>query len=379
MNILHPVLAQQIVSRAMEILPCNVNIMDSLGIIIASGDSSRIHTQHEGAQLVLANQRVVEIDESAASALRGVQPGINLPILHHQRLVGVIGITGELERVRPYAELLKMTAEMLLVQGDASHLEQLHQQQRTRLIKNLLDPSQKLHERAKEARQLGLHTAFPRQACLLELHASASSTPVITDLLNQIQYLPGDHWCAIVSPTSLLWCPPLPHPPITQDWLEQQFGTYEKDLLRLAIAGPAHDITALHHASMAASHLVAWAQTNAPDERILILDDHHLSILIYRHRDDWQVNMLLEPTRLLLRHRSGAILGRTLLAWIETDQHIDACATRLGIHRNSLNYRLKQVRTITGMDPNQADHLTRLTLGLQLAGVKDALNRPGFP
>ena len=54
-------LAQDIVDRAMAILPCNVNVMDYLGIIIGSGEAERLYTRHEGAQLVLANSRVVEI------------------------------------------------------------------------------------------------------------------------------------------------------------------------------------------------------------------------------------------------------------------------------------------------------------------------------
>lgn len=46
-------LAQHIVDRAMAILPHNINVMDAQGMIIGSGDPSRLHTRHEGAQLVL--------------------------------------------------------------------------------------------------------------------------------------------------------------------------------------------------------------------------------------------------------------------------------------------------------------------------------------
>ena len=59
-------LAQDIVDRAMAILPYNVNVMDSQGLILGSGEPERINTRHEGAQLVLANGRVVEIDAQTA-------------------------------------------------------------------------------------------------------------------------------------------------------------------------------------------------------------------------------------------------------------------------------------------------------------------------
>ncbi|MFO5742574.1 sugar diacid recognition domain-containing protein, partial [Klebsiella pneumoniae] len=49
----------------------------------------------------VADRRVVEIDEQAAACLRGVRPGVNLPLLHAERLVGVLGITGAPEVVPP--------------------------------------------------------------------------------------------------------------------------------------------------------------------------------------------------------------------------------------------------------------------------------------
>lgn len=48
-NFLDSRLAQEIVTRTMRIIDCNVNIMDSKGYIIGSGDPERIGELHEGA------------------------------------------------------------------------------------------------------------------------------------------------------------------------------------------------------------------------------------------------------------------------------------------------------------------------------------------
>lgn len=103
-------LAQDIVDRAMAILPCNVNVMDSQGLILGSGEPERINTRHEGAQLVLANGRIVELDVDAAKCLKGVQPGVNLPLMLDGRLIGVLGLTGDPLQLRTYGELVRMTA-----------------------------------------------------------------------------------------------------------------------------------------------------------------------------------------------------------------------------------------------------------------------------
>ncbi|HMU17861.1 MAG TPA: sugar diacid recognition domain-containing protein, partial [Thauera aminoaromatica] len=66
MFLLDASLAQSIVDRAMQILRTNVNVMDERGLIIASGDRARIGSRHEGALLVLAQGRAVEVDAAVA-------------------------------------------------------------------------------------------------------------------------------------------------------------------------------------------------------------------------------------------------------------------------------------------------------------------------
>lgn len=62
-------LAQQIVERTMDIIGCNVNIMDAKGRIIASGDEERIGETHDGALLALSQERTVDIDEQITKNL----------------------------------------------------------------------------------------------------------------------------------------------------------------------------------------------------------------------------------------------------------------------------------------------------------------------
>lgn len=42
-------IAQDIVKEMMKVVPYNINIMNEKGVIIGSGDSSRIGNMHEGA------------------------------------------------------------------------------------------------------------------------------------------------------------------------------------------------------------------------------------------------------------------------------------------------------------------------------------------
>jgi len=72
------------------------------------------------------------------------------------------------------------------------------------------------------------------------------------------------------------------------------------------------------------------------------------------------------------RDRRGT-LRRTLLAYLETGgSHVDA-AGHLGIHRNTLSYRLKQIATLTGREPTIPSNQIVFHLALL------ALNMPPAP
>jgi hypothetical protein len=70
---------------------------------------------------------------------------------------------------------------------------------------------------------------------------------------------------------------------------------------------------------------------------------------------------------LVVRDKRGT-LRRTLLAYLESgDSQVDA-ATKLGVHRNTLAYRLKQIAELTGVDPTKPQSHLALHMAL-LASV----------
>lgn len=46
--------------------------------------------------------------------LQGVKAGMNLPLLFHDEVIGVIGITGEPENISRYGEILRKMTELLI-------------------------------------------------------------------------------------------------------------------------------------------------------------------------------------------------------------------------------------------------------------------------
>lgn len=145
----------------------------------------------------------------------------------------------------------------------------------------------------------------------------------------------------------------------------------------LAISGPIMGAAALLEATRQARFVAALMTSGligGPVGRFDMLSDLGAYRLLYRL---WGSNDLATFTtdalgELVTRDRRGT-LRRTLLAYLDAGgSHVDAAA-RLGIHRNTLSYRLKQIAALTRCEPT--DPSTHLVLHLALL----AASMPAMP
>ncbi|NWB47847.1 sugar diacid recognition domain-containing protein [Pseudomonas gingeri] len=355
-------LAQNIVDRAMAILPCNVNVMDSQGLILGSGEHERIDTRHEGAQLVLANQRIVELDESSAACLKGVQPGINLPLMHDERLIGVLGLTGIPEELRTYAQLLRMTAEMLVSERHREVERQWRQQRSEDLLALLLGESSASARLVDEAAHIGLKPHLVRTPVLIELVSETATAP-IGDWLSRRT---ADSWLLPLSAQSLLWCCPSAQLGSTQSLLDK-LDAHGWRAERIIVGIPAQGA---HRARMVMERvkaLAAYGRAIIPGERLLSLERYRVPALLWAHREEDAVQELQVVLDKVRARDSNGLLMQTLRSWCDHSGQIQDCADALGVHRNSLRYRMDKIAEISNLDLNRLDDITSLYLAIQLS------------
>jgi DNA-binding PucR family transcriptional regulator len=69
----------------------------------------------------------------------------------------------------------------------------------------------------------------------------------------------------------------------------------------------------------------------------------------------------------------GVDLVRTLSAYLECRGNYDATASALSVHRNTLKYRLRRIREVSGHDLKDADTLFNLQLATRAWSTKLAL------
>lgn len=354
-------LAQDIVNRAMAILPHNVNVMDSQGLILGSGEPGRIYTRHEGAQLVIANGRIVEIEQATALGLRNSLPGVNVPLMIDNKLIGVLGITGDPDQVRTYAALVRMTAEMLLAQRVLQTQQHWREQRREALQAVLLAVDAPSPALLAEAIQLDLKPLIARLAVGLELTSAAEAMAMSRWLRDHFQ----DSWCSRVEENTLLWCRPST---TTVDMDALVFRARQRGchVLRIAEGGSTFDLHTLREEAHQLCDLLVYGRQIQPTLPRLSLGTYRLQACLWRLKDDPAIKAWLAPIQLLVAHDPSGSLLITLKAWCLHHGQVQVCADYLGLHRNTLRYRIEKIRSITGLSPDLIPDLTALCLGSTL-------------
>lgn len=110
---IHADFARKFVERIAHYTDYNINIMNEQGIIIASRNPERIGTFHETAyRMIRSNLEISSV--SKGDALLGVQNGVNLLVHYGKKPIAVVGVTGEPDKVREIALIIKMSLETMV-------------------------------------------------------------------------------------------------------------------------------------------------------------------------------------------------------------------------------------------------------------------------
>jgi carbohydrate diacid regulator len=105
-------LAQQIVDTVKDVSGYHINFIDGSGIIFASTNHQRIGDFHEIGYRAAMTGEVIET--TGEQQFKGSLKGVNIPIFHNALFVAVIGITGEPDEVRKYANLAIRITQLLI-------------------------------------------------------------------------------------------------------------------------------------------------------------------------------------------------------------------------------------------------------------------------
>lgn len=349
-------LAEEIVAQTMIRLNRNLNVMDTNGVILASGETERIEKIHEGAVHVAKSGQSLRVTETDAANWHGVKPGINMPIHFQGKLVGVIGITGNPEELKEISTLVQLTTEMMVHQSlITSHIE--WNRKRNELIFEELTSGNPLsaavHERIF---QMGLEGANSFTTLLIELKKTPSPSQRIIEQLEG--HFDGQTVVAGHSNLNEIFLLVANEEPQKLEWKLQSLLQF------LQKAGPVRIGAGITVGSIFDVRTSYLAARNAldfgnPDQSLIHFEEVELLALLKRNPQA----ELEKFTGRILEGLSNP-LCRTLSQYFACNKNHAETSSQLEIHRHTLSYRLKKIKDISGLDPSNFQDAVVLYLAL---------------
>ncbi|RJG16984.1 sugar diacid recognition domain-containing protein [Paenibacillus thiaminolyticus] len=377
-------LAQEIVTRTMQVIHYNVNVMDERGRIIGSGDRSRLYQKHEGAVIAIERKGRFEIDEESARKLQGVLPGTNLAIQFQGEVVGVIGITGDPNEVTKYGELVKMTAEMYLEQADLLEKAQWDKRMKEDFLLSVIHADGKDNDMLRlQAERIGFNPDRARVACIMELTGTenADALPALKRVVELLEGRPAIDLIAIRNTRQIVLFKPHLHPREPGADICEGIGRIRRLLeekqiapLRIAVGKVYSGIGGLIASYRSAQDTMRAGQAIFPEQPVYYSEDMPNETAAANVKPSWIGDELRRLWQRFAQEDKSGELQQTLQAYYEENGEQRRIADRLAIHRNTLRYRLQRIHEATGKDPKHFRDLYTLMTARWLCALGDKEN-----
>lgn len=389
---LSPSLAQEIAGDTSAVIGFNVLITDAEGIVIGSGDSSRVGSFHEASVDVVRTKEPATHSASQAQQLRGVRPGVTLPLITNGQAVGTVGITGTPAQVRRFGLLVKRQTEILLRESVMLRSRLLAERAAEKLLTDIASYDPQVVEGdflVFRAAELGFDLRLRRVAVAFEVSVphpaprrqggtqTRDMALVRSELLRTVGEIFADPQ-DIVAATAPGWIGVLHRLPAgsstpslvagcrrVTDLIAAQDGL----VARAGIGEPATSVGGLHDSyqdACDALRLGARFAEAAPVHLITDLRVHQVVTAVSQAAR----NRLLDLTATELRAQPDwPALRDTVTAWCESGFNLVRTAEALHIHRNTVVYRMNKIEQITGRPLREY----RTAMALYLACLADRL------
>lgn len=381
--VLGQALAQQIADEITDVIGHNVLITDAAGVVMGSGDESRVGQFHEASVEVVRRRRTIVHTEQDARGLVGTLPGVTVPLTIDDDVVGTVGLSGPPEEVEQFGLVVKRQTEILLQEAAKIGSRMTRERSVTELLREICEWH---HARVPETQlirrgaALGYDLAVPRRILLVQWdNADAGRDDADpARLLAHVESVfdsPAD-LVAPLSRTVVAVATPddggRPGAAVNARCAECLDGARKHRLdLCIAIGCRGAGIAELNVSARDAFDALQLGPAANPGERIHPIDRVRLQQALSVVPIDSRARLtdgLLGP---LLRDREWAALRRTLIAWGDCAFNTTRAAARMHVHRNTVIYRLDKITRILGRSLDEPG----LAVALYVTCVMDELGR----
>lgn len=371
-------MARQIANEITDVIGHNVLITDESGIVLGSGDESRIGQFHEASVEVVRSRRTIAHSSEDVRDLVGTLPGVTIPLVIDDTVVGTIGLSGAPDEVVQFGLVVKRQTEILMQEAARIGTRLMHERATAELLREICEWH---HSRVsktqlmRRGRTLGHDLTIPRRVVLIQ---SADSPRPATDAAHLVRRVEEvfHSEADLIAPLARMVvavATPDARDSVMNRCADVVSAAEASGLdVRVAIGSAGAGIAELNTAARDAYDTLQLGPSVRPGMKIHHIEEMRLHQALSVVPIDSRVRLvdgLLSP---LLGDREWTTLRATLIAWGDSAFNITRAADRLHVHRNTLIYRLDKIARNLRRSLDEPG----LAVALYVTCVIDELGRP---
>lgn len=330
--------AARIIREISMILDYDINIMDDKGAILASTNPDRVGMFHEGAFRII-RQGLKELAVYEDGQYQGCRKGINLPIFLNDKIIGVIGITGQVSEVMKYGKVLKKMTEILLMDLFSYHKKNQQEQARLFFVNEWVNmqPFEFSPDFKESVIEYGLPAESTYTVCLIRPAALLEDAEDLKEknFLHAQNGEIGIVVCAVSSADQVL------------SFVKKAARNSGIEPFLCAVGGMQADYTGVRHSYRQAKKLL-----NLKDGQTgCFFYEDSIPELILNDVDSEYKALLSRQTLSALTSQEKQEFSDFMDVYIRCNGSVNAIAKELFVHKNTVQYKINKIVRKTGRDP----------------------------
>lgn len=379
--------AQKIVHSVSEILPFPISLTDQNGVIIGSTIPGRIGTIHTPSKEVIKRNDFFICSEEISKNTENVYPGIAVPLSINQETVGVLGIIGPPEEVKPYANLVKKCVELMWQETLMLQSENLETKTLEAFIHYLLLTEHPQHDRVKqycsmlripyhtnwfctvvdiggilmdEKEKLEVNKLKKHLIKIVEEHLVFGQEKILSYLSSEkivlIQTVDDQEEAYKTLANYKYRC----------QRLLKEFGELGINDPHIGFGPIVQGLEKVRVSYQEAENLIRQGKEFQIGSGIYSYFDWENLIKLFPLQINPEFIVKIEQrVRPLIEYAGYANLVNTFFVYCQNNLNLSQASERLFIHRNTLLYRLKKIETLTSLNMKSFEHCMILYLVLK--------------
>jgi carbohydrate diacid regulator len=369
-------LAQQIANEITDVIGHNVLITDESGIVVGSGDESRIGQFHEASVEVVRSRRTMAHSSEDVRDLIGTLPGVTIPLVIDDKVVGTIGLSGSPEEVVQFGMVVKRQTEILMQEAARIGMRMTHERATAELLREICEwhhSGVSKSQLLRRGRTLGHDLTLPRRMVLIQWEETGP--PVNSEAVHRQVDEVFNSADDLIAPLARMVVAVA-----TSDAGSSVIDRCENLVadaqarglsVRVAIGSTGSGVGELNIAARDAFDALQLGPIVHPGSTIHQIEHVRLHQALSVVPVDSRIRLVDGMLAPLLGDREWTTLRATLIAWGDSAFNITRAAARLHVHRNTLIYRLDKIAGVLQRSLDEPG----LAVALYVTCVIDELGR----